>query len=72
MAEKRNLDDLSNSQVIALIDEWIRGETERKILKMRLIDLKTIKEIAETVDYSEQYTKKMLYKSQNRLFKHIL
>lgn len=71
MGVKRNdFDNFSNSQLSALVDEWIRGETERKILKLRLIDLKTIGQIAEEVNLSEQHTKRLLYKSQERLFKH--
>lgn len=33
-----SLDELSNSELAHLIDEWIRGERDRAILKRRLID----------------------------------
>lgn len=32
------LDDLSNSQIENLIDEWIHSKRDRMILKLRLID----------------------------------
>lgn len=33
-----DLTEISNSALAALIDEWIKGERERAILKRRLID----------------------------------
>lgn len=35
---ERNLDDITNSEIEHLIDEWIHSERDRKILKRRLID----------------------------------
>jgi hypothetical protein len=36
--QKKEMRDLSRSEIEALIDEWILNERDRKILKRRMID----------------------------------
>jgi hypothetical protein len=65
------IDDLSNTQICNLIDEWIRGERNRKILKRRLIDEICYEPLAEEFDLSVPQIKNIVYKEQDKLFKKI-
>jgi len=58
----------------ALIDEWIIGrnaERNRKILKRRLLDGIIYEKLAEEFDMSVRQVKTIVYKSEEKLFKHI-
>lgn len=66
--------DFCRSQIEGLIDEWIIGnnaERDRRILKRRLIDGIHYEALAEEFDLSVRQTKKIVYKGEERLFKHI-
>ena len=65
------IDELSNSQISNLIDEWIRGERNRELLKRRLIDEICYEPLAEEFDLSVGQVKNIIYKEQDRLFKKI-
>ncbi len=65
--------DISRTELEHLIDEWIIGrnaERNRKILKDRLIDGLTFESLADKYDISTQSAKAIVYKCQDRLFKH--
>ena len=64
-------DDISNSELSRLIDEWIRSERDRDILKRRLIDGICFEPLAEEFDLSVRQVKNIVYKQQERLFKHL-
>jgi len=64
-------DDISASQISALIDEWILNERYRAILKRRYIDGITFERLAEDFDMSVRQIKKIVYASGEKLFKHI-
>lgn len=66
-----SIDDLSNSELSALIDEWIRGERDRAILKRRLIDRICFEPLAEEFDLSVRHIKKIVYNGEDRLFRHL-
>lgn len=66
-----SLGDLSNSRLVALIDEWIKNERNRAILKRRLIDGVCFEPLAEEFGLSVRQTKNIVYKSQDALFRHI-
>lgn len=66
-----NLEELSNTELSALIDEWVRGERDRAILKRRMIDRICFEPLAEEFDLSVQRIKAIVYKSQEKLFRHI-
>lgn len=66
-----NLEELSNTELSALIDEWVRGERDRAILKRRMIDRICFEPLAEEFDLSVQRIKSIVYKSQEKLFRHI-
>ena len=63
--------ELSNSQISDLIDEWIRGERNRKLLKRRLIDEICYEPLAEEFDLSVAQIKNIIYKEQDKIFKKI-
>lgn len=64
-------DDIPRSEVERLIDEWIRNERNRKILKRRLLDGITYDKLAEEFDLSVRQIKTIVYKSENKIFSHI-
>ena len=63
--------DYTNSQMSFLIDEIIHNERDRSLLKRRLIDGITFERLAEEYDLSVQRTKTIVYKAQEKLFKHL-
>lgn len=63
--------DLSRSQIEHLIDEWIFSERDRKILKRRLLDGICFEPLAEEFDLSVRHIKTIVYKNEEKLFKHI-
>lgn len=67
----RQTPDISRSQLNALIDEWIFNERDRAILKRRLLDGVIYEALAEEFGLSVQHTKNIVYKAQDKLFRHI-
>lgn len=65
------MDELSNSRISALIDEWIRSERDRAILKRRLIDGVCYEPLAEEFDLSVAQIKRIIYKGQDRVLRHL-
>lgn len=63
--------DISNSEIAALIDEWIHSERDRRILKRRLIDGICFEPLAEEFDMSVRQIKNIVKASQTKLFKHV-
>ena len=66
-----NLDDISNSEIEKLIDEWIHSERDGKILKRRLIDGICYEPLADEMDMSVRQIKNIVYKAEAKLFKHL-
>ena len=62
------LDTKSRSEWERLIDEWIFDEKDRYMLKRQLLDAKTIAEIAEEVELSNQATHARLKRAKAKLF----
>jgi len=54
-----------------LIDEWIFNERDRKIIKRRLLDGICFEPLAEEFDLSVRQTKSIIYKSLDKLQKHL-
>lgn len=54
-----------------LIDEWIFSERDRAILKRRLLDGICYEPLAEEFDLSVKQVKRIVYKNEERLFKHM-
>lgn len=63
--------DYSRSQIEAVIDEWILNERDRKIMKRRLIDGITYERLAEQFDMSTSQIKKIAYKCEDKIFRHM-
>ena len=64
-------ENLSRSDIEYLIDEWIFNERDRNILKRRLLDGVIFDDLAEEFDLSVRRVKTIVYKNQEKLFKHI-
>ena len=68
------LSDLCRSDIEYLLHEWIIGrnaERDRAILRRRLFDGITFERLAEEFDLSVRCTKSIVYKGQQKIFKHI-
>ncbi len=63
--------DLPRSAIERLIDEWIFSERDRKILKRRLLDGICYEPLAEEFGLSVRQIKTIVYKQQERLFRHM-
>ena len=64
-------ENYSRSTVSAAIDEWIFNERDRVILKRRLLDGICYEPLAEEFGLSVDRIKQIVYKSQDRLFRHL-
>ena len=60
--------EYTNSQMSALIDEYIHNEKHRDILKRRLLDGIVFEKLAEEQDMSVRQIKTIVYKEQQKLF----
>ena len=67
----RHYIDIPKSEYEHLIDEWILNERNRNILKRRLLDGITFEKLAEEFDMSPKWVQKIVYKSMDKLLKHI-
>lgn len=70
----RQVRDISRSEIEYAIDEWIVGknaERDRKLLRRRLIDGVVFERLAEEFDLSVRQTKEIIYKGQEKVFRHI-
>ena len=63
--------EYTNSRIKELIGEYIHSERDRAILSRRLVDGLTYERIAEEFDLSVVQTKRIIYKAEETLFKHI-
>ena len=68
---KHRFEDYSRSTVSAAIDEWIFNARDRAILKRRLLDGICYEPLAEEFGLSVDRIKQIVYKSQDRLFRHL-
>ena len=63
--------EYSNSRILELIAEWIHDSTHRKILRDRLVKGLTYEQIGELHHLSVSQVKRIVYRGQDRLFKHM-
>ena len=54
---------ISNTELARLIDEWVKGERDRRIMKRRLIDCICFEPLAEEFGLSVQHTHKIVQKN---------
>lgn len=62
-------DNISNSDLSRLIDEWVKGERDRKLMKRRLIDLICLEPLAEEFSLSVRHTYTIVRKNTEILLK---
>ena len=63
--------EYSRTELTTAIDEWILNEKHRAILKRRLIDGICFEPLAEEFDMSVRQIKRIVYKAQETLFRHL-
>lgn len=64
-------DNLSRSELEALIDEWVIGknaERDRSVLKRRLLDGICFEPLSEEFGLSVRQTKNIVYKYERKIF----
>lgn len=62
--------NLSRTEIVDLIDEWILNERDRLILKRRFIDGIHFEPLAEEFDLSVRQVKRIVYKGKEIITKH--
>lgn len=62
--------NISNSEIRAVIDEYIHNERDRRILKRRLCDGVCFEPLAEEFELSVR-VKNIIYKGQDIIFKRL-
>lgn len=68
------MSDLSRADIESAIDNWIIGrnaERNRMILKRRLFDGITFDRLAEEFDLSVRQVKNIVYRCEDKLYKHL-
>ena len=63
--------NISNTELSYYIDEWVRGERDRQIMKRRLIDCICLEPLAEEFDLTVDRVKQIIYKWQKILLLQI-
>lgn len=67
----KDIKDLSYSEWVHLIDEWILNERDRRLIKRRLLDGIGFEQLAEEFFLSVVQTKTIASKCKTILLKHI-
>ena len=60
--------EYTNSGVLRVIDEYIHSERDRAIIKRRLIDGRTIEQLAEEFDRSPRAMQRTVARLQAKVF----
>lgn len=68
----KNLDNITNTEIKEVIDEYIHSERDRAILKRRYIDGICYEPLAEEFYLSTVQVKRIIYKQSEILFKHLI
>lgn len=72
--ENKMTGELCKTEICTLIDEWIVGrnaERNRAIMKRRFVDGLTYEKLAEEFGLSVRQVKNIVYRSENKIIKHI-
>lgn len=64
-------EDIPNSKIKHLIDEYIHNKRDREILQSRFIDGFTYERIAEIFDLSVTQVKSIIYKQGDKILRHL-
>ena len=60
---------ISNTDLAAVIDNWVKGERDRKLMKRRLIDCIKLETLAEEFDLSVQHVATIVSKNNKIISK---
>ena len=63
--------NISNNELSEYIDNWVRGERDRQIMKRRLIDCICFEPLAEEFNLTVDRIKQIVYKWQKVLEKQV-
>ena len=63
--------EYTNTDISRVIDEYIHNERDRQILKRRYIDGRYYEPLAEEFDMSVSQIKRIIYRNENKIFKHL-
>lgn len=63
--------NISNSELSALIDEWVKNQRNRQLLKRRFIDGITLDKLSEEFDITVDRIKQIISKERKELETHI-
>lgn len=66
-----NLDNITNSRIKEVVTEYIHSERDRGILIDRYVNGYTFERIAEIHDMSTVQIKRIIYKNEMTVFKHL-
>ena len=69
---KMRFDDIPNSTIREMVDEYIHSERDRNILKRRLIDGICYEPLAEEFELSTPQVKRIVKAQSKRLLQHIM
>lgn len=70
-SSKFPIPDLSRTEIEELIDLWIFSERDRAVLKRRILDGIVFEKLGEEFSLSTQSVKKIVYKSLDKIYRHI-
>lgn len=63
--------EYTNTDISNIIDEYIHSERDRAILKRRYIDGCCYEPLAEEFNMSVSQIKRIIYRNENKVFKHL-
>jgi AraC-like DNA-binding protein len=63
--------DLSREEINSAIDSYIHNQRDREMLKRRLTDGVIFDDLADEFGLSVRHTKRIIYKAQDKLFRHL-
>lgn len=63
--------EYSRTEIMTAINEWVLNEKHREIMKRRLIDGICYEPLAEEFDLSVSQIKRIIYKCEDIIFRHI-
>lgn len=63
--------EYTNSQIAHIIDEYVHNERDREILKRRYCDGICYEPLAEEFKLSVPQIKRIIYKNENKVFRHL-
>lgn len=63
--------NISNTELQEYINNWVRGERDRQIMRRRLIDCICFEPLAEENNLTVDRVKQIVYKWQKVLSKHV-